>query len=48
MPLAWKIVIGSLIGLAIVGAIIGPAVYFGLKGKKNDQPNRVIRSHTFP
>lgn len=35
MSLPMKIVIFSVIGLAVVGAIVGPATYFALAGKAN-------------
>lgn len=35
LSLATKILIGCIIGLIATAAIIGPAVYFGLQGKKN-------------
>ena len=33
LSLPAKIAIGSVIGLVVVAAIVGPAVYFGLAGK---------------
>ena len=37
MSLPVKILIFSAIGLLVVGAIVGPSVYFGLRGKKSVQ-----------
>ena len=34
MSLGMKILIVSVIGVAVVGAIVGPATYFALAGKK--------------
>ena len=33
MSLPKRILIGSVIAVAVVGAIVGPSVYFGLAGK---------------
>lgn len=35
MSLPKKILIGSIIAVAVLGAIVGPSVYFGLAGKND-------------
>ena len=32
--MAAKVAIGTVVGMAVLGAILGPALYFGLAGKK--------------
>lgn len=34
MSLPLKVLIGSIITVGVVGAIVGPSVYFGLAGKR--------------
>ena len=39
MPLALKIVIIAVLAMIVVGAIVGPSVYFGLAGEQSDRFN---------
>lgn len=44
LALPAKIAIGTIIGMVVLGAILGPAVYFGLKGEYDTTRYMVVDS----